>query len=146
MKRLISILLVLAVFSGIATAHNELSGSSINRFGMDLYQHLSIDNDENFSFSPASLYIVLGMVRDGAVEGTREEFDSVLHLLNESTFPRDVARALNVVPEISLANSIWTAPWSNLSDEYVDYIADFYLGLVETLDTDLSTSARRIND
>ena len=51
--------------------------SAINQFSMDLFPQLS--DEENLFFSPLGIYILLGILYEGARDSTRNELSKLLH-------------------------------------------------------------------
>jgi serpin B len=113
------------------------------RFGVDLYQALREQNDQNLFFSPYSISLALAMAEAGARGETRAEMDSVLHfdLPQERLHPAMNALdlALRAAPpaqmdpeekdkvfQLSIANSVWGQKDYAFEPAYLDVLAEQY--------------------
>lgn len=171
MKKLLVILIVLLTgcsigYSSIINTSGHLEtinrvealnpdiSSKLNNFGISLYNQIYEEN-KNIFISPASIYLLLGMIYNGANNNTKSEMAKVLNAddLSLDVFNK-LSRDLQSLilgykdSKFELANSIW------LRDTYEEYVKkdfinrnkDYYGAMVSSLDFNKSSSIDTIND
>jgi len=125
-----------------------------NQFCLDLYARLA-EKKENVFFSPYSIWIALAMTYEGARAGTAEQMQQTLYVPDDREMRRtsikDLLTIINTPDaryELNTANALWAQHDYRFMQEYIDIIAEFYMGRVTNLDfkTDTEESRKTIND
>ena len=114
----------------------------------------AMQNEGNVLISPASVYLALGMVYNGADAETREAIAETLKAsgFSEDEFNaacRDYISILNTMgekTELAIANSIWYRQDFNPDKDFLQKNADYFRAAAQTLDFDGPKSAKIIND
>lgn len=125
------------------------------RFGLDLYKRLSEGKQyENIFICPASVYMALSMVYNGADGDTQRDMVEALRL-NEMTL-EDMNKANSLLKtvlqnpdpkvELAIANSIWAREGVDFKEDFMERNKEFYQAEVETLDFDNPDASKTIND
>ncbi len=113
------------------------------QFGLDLYQQLRAQSEDNLFFSPYSISLALAMTEAGARGETREEMDRVLGFdlpqgrLHPAMNALDLA--VRAAPptemdeeerekafQLSIANSVWGQEGYPFEQAYLDLLAEQY--------------------
>ena len=116
MKKILSILLCLALLGGWALAEPASAGEGL---GFALLKELHAGGG-NVMLSPASLALALGMAAEGASGETLEQIQTALGV-------EDVSELSGVVPEeIKSANAAFVAPGLELMEAYIDRLSEGY--------------------
>jgi serpin B len=130
----------------------ELVNAS-NHFAIDLFSNLSNDNDNMF-FSPYSIFTALGMVYEGARNGTADEIRSVFHFPADNQTRLDLFKGLiehlnggGTGCNLSTANAMWVDKAFEVLKSYKDALSDYYKSEAATVDfvNALEESRLRIN-
>ncbi len=125
----------------------------MNIFTFNMYNQLSIENNENIFFSPYSIFVALAMTYEGAEGETAEEMQSILQFpqndeVSLCSFGR-IYNLLNIDKEYTLntANALWTQKDYNFLDDYLNFINNYYMGKATNVDFKNSEqSANIINE
>ena len=133
-------------YKKITTANNEL--------GFDVLAEIEEDEKNNVFISPASLFMALSMVYNGADGKTKEEIAKTLHVdgmeaneLNKANASL-LTKALKESDKIQLnvANSIWLNENYHFQDNFSKSNKDYFNAEIQEIDVADSESAKRIND
>ena len=139
------------------SAEAEALVAGNNRFALDLFRELSLQDPDNLFISPWSLSTALGMAWAGARGETADQMAAVLHFPfdRESTHPLfgEVIDTLNGLQEegyltLHTANALWPTQSYQIRPEYSQILKTHYHAHAETLDyvTATEDSRERIND
>lgn len=140
MKKILMILLCLALMTGAASAQMEAAPGSPReaygkmaageKLGMDLLSMLHVSG-ENTVLSPQSLALALGMAAEGAMGDTLKEILDALGV-------EEVSEITSGLPEgLKSANAIFTAPGLDLKQDYMDRLNDNYQAERFEIDADV---------
>ena len=130
----------------------ELVNAS-NHFAMDMFSNLSSENDNMF-FSPYSIFTALGMVYEGARNGTADEIRSVFHFPSDNQTRLDLFLGLiehlnggGTGCNLSTANAMWVDKAFEVLKSYRDALTNYYKSEAVTVDfvNELEQSRIRIN-
>lgn len=125
-----------------------------NGFCFELYARLA-EKKENIFFSPYSIWTCLAMTYEGARSETQTQMQQVLHMPTDQHMRRrsirDLLITLNAPDasyQLNTANALWAQHDYAFLQEYMDIIAEFYMGRVVNLDfkADTEGSRQTIND
>jgi len=126
----------------------------LNTFAVELYKQLYKDN-ENVFISPASIYLALGMIYNGANGKTADEMATVLDATGSTldefnNLSRDLQNVMigNDKSKFELANSIWISDTfkASVKKDFLDRDKKYYGAMVASLDFNKSSSADTINN
>ena len=126
----------------------------LNTFAVELYKQLYKDN-ENLFISPASIYLALGMIYNGANGKTAEEMANVLDAtgLSLDEFNNLSCDLQNVIigndkSKFELANSIWMRDSFKdvVKQSFLDRDKEYYGAMVASLDFNKASSVNTINN
>lgn len=122
---------LIALWSGLSWAagleRHKTTASSINFFGLDLYQLLKLKH-KNLFFSPYSISVALSMACAGAQGETRNQIHQVLHSKSDNEcLASDFPTLSNIIKdsnldgsgEMYLANGIWLQKGFNFNQDYL---------------------------
>ena len=124
-----------------------------NLFAMDMFSNLSNEND-NLFFSPYSIFTALGMVYEGARNGTADEIRSVFHFPSDNQTRLELFKGLiehlnggGTGCNLSTANAMWVDKAFEVLKSYKDALQDYYKSEAATVDFvhALEESRLRIN-
>jgi serpin B len=130
----------------------ELVNAS-NHFAMEMFSNLSNEND-NLFFSPYSIFTALGMVYEGARNGTADEIRSVFHFPADNQTRLDLFKGLiehlnggGTGCNLSTANAMWVDKAFEVLKSYRDALQNYYKSEAATVDFvhALEESRLRIN-
>ena len=133
-------------YTKIITATNEL--------GFELVSEVEEDEHNNIFISPASLFMALSMVYNGADGKTKEEIAKTMHLEGMEADELNQANASwltklmkdNDQLQLNIANSIWLNEKFHFQDDFAKNNKDHFNAEIEEIDIADSDSAKRIND
>jgi serine protease inhibitor len=133
-------------YKKITTANNEL--------GFKLLAEVEADDDNNLFISPASLFMALSMVYNGADGKTKEEIAKTLHIegMEADELNKTNASLLtklikdNDQIQLNIANSIWLNETFHFQDDFAKNNQDYFNAEIQEIDIANSDSAKRIND
>ncbi|MER2090627.1 MAG: serpin family protein, partial [Sporosarcina sp.] len=176
-KRILSILMIslLAFVTGCGTGGNPKTANSTTpiskdvKFGKDDYKKIITANNElgfglvheieddannNIFFSPASLFMALSMVYNGADGKTKEEIAKTLHIEGMEADELNQANAswlTNLMEEndeiqLNIANSIWLNELFHFQDDFAKNNKDYFNAEIQEIDINDSDSVKQIND
>jgi len=99
-----------------------------------------VERNDNFVFSPTSLYIALSMLAEGSVNETYEELIKFLNIdnledlraLNKSIYENNYYDNKN--GKLKIANSLWTRHGLSVGKEYIETLENNYYGEVYNVD------------
>lgn len=138
-----------------------------NTFSCDLYQQFTQSMaDENFIYSPYSIYLALAMIYDGARGDTARQMEDTLHFrLGDEQVPPAFYKLNGIIEQdqilfsdssikelllfqLNIANDLWVQKGYVFSPEYTCLVETYYRGDLQSLDFNNSseTSRREIND
>lgn len=133
-----------------ALAEKLTIAKSSNKFATDLYKQLDQagcgdQGDCNLFFSPYSIYTALGMTYAGATEGTKQEFEETLHIIDDYDIhssikqlngllitdnPSFLDRAKGLFDkkpyQLSIANALWVKPDFPIESSFKETLAKYY--------------------
>ena len=124
-----------------------------NYFAMNMFSNLS-NGGENMFFSPYSIFTALGMVYEGARNGTADEIRSVFHFPSDNQTRLDLFKGLighinggGTGCNLSTANALWVDKAFEVLKSYRDALTDYYKAEAATVDfvNALEESRLRIN-
>lgn len=123
-----------------------------NRFGFDVMHEL--ESDGNLFMSPASLFIALSMIYNGAAGQTQEEMAKTLYIdhLDVEQVNRANASLFQVMGEqsnsvqLAIANSVWLNEVYALQQSFQQAVSDFYNAETAEIDVTDSSSTKQVND
>ena len=141
MKSLIMILTAGLILAGTAHASSlEDVVDGQTALTCDLYQQLSLDPGNVF-FSPASISLILGLVRGGALGETAQEMTAALHFPDNvkalHSGNLDLQKSLDLESELAslaVANRLWPDQRLPLRDSFLNLSLSNYLARPEALD------------
>ncbi|WP_077211782.1 serpin family protein [Bacillus dakarensis] len=128
--------------------------SANNQLGLDLLSIAERDQNGNIFISPASLFMALSMVYNGADGTTKEEISEVLKIKGIDTTELNKANASLITSlyqnsksvQIRIANSIWINEDFHFQPEFSQNTQDYFNAEIEEIDIFDSKSAEMIND
>jgi serpin B len=126
---------------------------AINEFSFNLYDKLIEDQSGNIFFSPYSIFVALAMTYEGGRGETAEEMYEILNFqqndeVNLCSFGK-IYNLLNQVKEytLSTANALWIKENYPFSEEYLNFIENYYMGKATEMDySDPVAAAKIINE
>lgn len=129
-------------------------GQPTAELGRQLLQQAEADEDGNIFVSPASLFMALSMLQNGAEGETKEEIIQAMQAAgaDSETLNRANASYMNRVlddleeVELRIANSLWLSDQYTLQDDFRNLASDYYLATADEIDIENPKSADRIND
>lgn len=112
---------------------------SVNSTYFEIVEDIVEEND-NFVFSPTSLYIALSMLAEGSVDETYNELIEFLEVddleelkkLNKSIYENNYYN--NDGGKLKIANSLWTRHGLEVGKEYIESLQTNYYGEVYNVD------------
>ncbi|NYF23367.1 serpin B [Sporosarcina sp. JAI121] len=133
-------------YKKIITANNEL--------GFELLHEVEEDANNNIFISPASLFMALSMVYNGADGKTKEEIAKTLHIEGMEADELNQANASwltklmkeNDEIQLNIANSIWLNELFHFQDDFAKYNKDYFNAEIQEIDINDSDSVKQIND
>lgn len=142
-------------------SYNKLNSTTdfrfLNTFTNTLSEKLFIEND-NYVFSPISLYMALGMLINGSSGTTQEELQKLLNSGNEMT-KEELNENLQIIYRhnqykndggtAKIANSLWIKKGFEVYDDFINALTTYYnANLYSTLfdETGKNNIAKWIND
>ncbi|XP_023216488.1 uncharacterized protein LOC111619073 [Centruroides sculpturatus] len=136
---MMKILLFCSIFL-IANGQQEIKklASTSNEFCFSLLKTFPIN--QNVFFSPASIYLALGMLYAGARGSTAETMQSVLGYSDEGNIHRTFSNLINLLTSqsseyrIELANALVYQESFHISPEFKEILKIYYGALVKELD------------
>lgn len=128
--------------------------SANNQLGLELLTRVEKDDNGNTFISPASLFMALSMVYNGADGGTKEEISKVLNLEGIHTTELNKANASLISNfyrnskkvQLDIANSIWINEDFHFQPDFSQNTQDYFNAKIEGIDIFDSKSADYIND
>ncbi len=133
-------------FTKIIAANNEL--------GFEVLGEVVEDDNNNIFMSPASLFMALSMVYNGADGKTKEEIAKTMHLegMDANELNKANASLLKMLLkdnddiQLSIANSIWLNEEFQFQDDFAENNKDYFDAEIREFNITDSDSAKRIND
>lgn len=133
-------------YKKVTTANNEL--------GFDVLAEIEEDEDNNVFISPASLFMALSMVYNGADGKTKEEIAKTLHVDGMEVNELNKANASLLMEalkesdkiQLNIANSIWLNEKYHFQDDFSKSNRDYFNAEIQEIDVADSESAKSIND
>ena len=125
-----------------------------NSFAFDFIDRINAEEEGDFIISPLSMQFLLGMILDGAQNGTADEICKVLgygagelDAVNEYSLSMlEQLPSLDKKTKLSIANAIFVNKWYDLKDSYKSTVGKFYKAEVASLDfSDGPGSLKTIN-
>ncbi|UCE65443.1 MAG: serpin family protein [Candidatus Zixiibacteriota bacterium] len=150
----ITLITLLAFFAGSGHADDGNIGSSINNFGLKLFQEIiKAEEGNNVIISPLSISMALTMVYNGAEGETREAMAGTLELrgafsnkINESYKNlSETLTSLDSTVVFQIANSIWYRQGLRVEDDFLDMNRSFFKAQISPCNFRDSATADTIN-
>ena len=125
-----------------------------NTFAFDFIDRINTAEEGDFIISPLSMQFLLGMVLNGAQNGTADEICKVLgygagevDAVNEYCLSMlEQLPSLDNKTNLSIANAIFVNKWYDLKDSYKSTVGKYYQAEVANLDfSDVDGSLKTIN-
>ena len=125
-----------------------------NSFAFEFIDRINAAEEEDFIISPLSMQFLLGMILDGARNGTADEICSVLgygagevDAVNEYCLSMlEQLPSLDKKTTLSIANAIFVNKQYSLKDSYISTVGKYYQAEVANLDfSDGAGSLKTIN-
>ena len=125
-----------------------------NTFAFDFIDRINTAEEGDFIISPLSMQFLLGMILDGAQNGTADEICKVLgyglgevNAVNEYCLSMlEQLPSLDKKTKLSIANAIFVNKWYDLKDSYKCTVGKYYQAEVANLDfSDGAGSLKTIN-
>ena len=125
-----------------------------NTFAFDFIDRINTAEEGDFIISPLSMQFLLGMILDGAQNGTADEICKVLgygsgevNAVNEYCLSMlEQLPSLDKKTKLSIANAIFVNKWYDLKDSYKSTVGKYYQAEVANLDfSDGAGSLKTIN-
>ena len=125
-----------------------------NTFAFDFIDRINTAEEGDFIISPLSMQFLLGMILDGAQNGTADEICKVLgygagevNAVNEYCLSMlEQLPSLDKKTNLSIANAIFVNKWYDLKDSYKSTVGKYYQAEVANLDfSDGDGSLKTIN-
>jgi serpin B len=121
-----------------------------NQFAFEMYSNISNGGD-NLFFSPYSIFTALGMVYEGARDGTADEIRSVFHFPSDDQTRLELFKALigllnggGTGCNLSTANAMWMQEGFNILREYIDTLQTYYKAGAFNVDFERATETARV--
>ena len=113
-----------------------------NTFAFDFIDRINAAEEGDFIISPLSMQFLLGMILDGAQNGTADEICSVLgygagevDAVNEYCLSMlEQLPSLDKKTKLSIANAIFVNKQYSLKDSYINTVGKYYQAEVANLD------------
>jgi serine protease inhibitor len=139
--------------SEILSPHaDEVSSSPSTRFAFRLFQQLAASRDPNILFSPASVMLCLGMVRELASGETRDAMTKTLELAGLNGPDAELAiaalkRAFRERPDLTIksANSLWCGHNSRVRPDLAAQLRNSHDAEIKTIDFESLDAVQQIN-
>ena len=131
----------------------EFAGEG-NTFAFDFLDRINTAEEGDFVISPLSMQFLLGMILDGARNGTADEICQVLgygagevDAVNEYCLSMlEQLPSLDKKTKLSIANAIFVNKWYDLKDSYKSTVGNYYQAEVANLDfSDGADALKTIN-
>ena len=125
-----------------------------NTFAFDFIDRINTAEEGDFIISPLSMQFLLGMILDGAQNGTADKICKVLgyglgevNAVNEYCLSMlEQLPSLDKKTKLSIANAIFVNKWYDLKDSYKSTVGKYYQAEVANLDfSDGAGSLKTIN-
>ena len=125
-----------------------------NTFAFDFIDRINTAEEGDFIISPLSMQFLLGMILDGAQNGTADEICQVLgygagevNAVNEYCLSMlEQLPSLDKKTKLSIANAIFVNKWYDLKESYKSTVGKYYQAEVANLDfSDGAGSLKTIN-
>ena len=125
-----------------------------NSFAFDFIDRISLEEEGDFFISPLSMQFLMGMVLDGAQNGTADEICKVLgygagevNAVNEYSLSMlEQLPSLDKKTKLSIANAIFVNKQYSLKDNFKGTVEKYYQAEVTNLDfSNESSSLKTIN-
>lgn len=126
---------------------------SSNKLGFELIREVERDENDNAFISPASLYMLLSIVHNGAEGKTKEEMAQVLGAskLSKNDINKANASLLQLLSKetehvrVDIGNSLWLNDQYSFQDEFSHQAKSYFNGKIEEVSMDDSQTVDRIN-
>ena len=136
------------------TTKSAAFASQGNTFAFDFINRINTAEEGDFIISPLSMQFLLGMILDGAQNGTADEICKVLgygtgevEAVNEYCLSMlEQLPSLDKRTKLSIANAVFVNNWFSLKDSYISTVRKYYKAEAANLDfSDGAGSLRTIN-